>query len=55
MLWFKRALFLCVFVPLAFIWDMVYLLVKVLYDISTTIDEVGGNYLERIRILLWEN
>lgn len=50
----KRIVFLCLFVPIAFLWDMVYLLVKSLYDLMTVVDKKGGDWLEKLRVYLWE-
>lgn len=51
----KLGVFLLFCVPLAFAWDMVYLIVKMLYDGMSVVDKKGGDVLEKLRIMLWEN
>jgi hypothetical protein len=43
----KIFLFLVVF-PIAFLWDLLYICIVTLYDVSTKIDDVGGRFLERL-------
>jgi len=44
----KQILLMCILVPLALVWDIVYTIISWIYKGATWIDENGGAYVDKV-------
>lgn len=47
----KRYFLLALIIPLAIVWDLLYIIITTLYDTATWIDQRGEKLLDRIQKL----